>query len=99
MTWKAEVSDSAVQSMTVANTRAHPKVKVKKNFPRFVWRDGCYAPLYTAFASGRTTPKYLAPALRSITVNLIGSHLFAAMYCRFDNDNSQTSTDHVQEFQ
>ena len=35
----------------------------EKNFPRFARRDRRYAPLYTAFGSGRTTPKYLAPAL------------------------------------
>jgi len=46
--------------------RAHPdnrKMKVKKIFPRFAQRDHPYAPLYTIFSSGRTTPKYLIPAL------------------------------------
>ena len=46
--------------------RAHPdnrKMKAKKNFPRFARRDHHYKPLYTAIGSGRTTPKYLAPAL------------------------------------
>ena len=46
-------------------TRAHPdnrKMK-EKNFPRFARRDHRYAPPYTAFGSGRTTLKYLAPAL------------------------------------
>ena len=35
----------------------------EKNFPRFARRDHHYTLLYTAFVSGRTTPKYLAPAL------------------------------------
>ena len=44
-------------------TRAHPdnwKMKVNFFFPRFARTDRRYAPLCT---SGRTTPKYLAPAL------------------------------------
>ena len=38
-------------------------MKVKKIFPHLARRDQHYVPLYTAFASGRTTPKYLALAL------------------------------------
>jgi len=47
-------------------TRAHPdyrKMKAEFFFPRFALRDRRYTPLYTAFSSGRTTPKYLAPVL------------------------------------
>jgi len=61
MTWKAEVSAKHDGTM-----RAHPdnrKTKVKNFFPRFTQRDCHYTPLYTAFGSGRTTPKYLVPAL------------------------------------
>ena len=39
--------------------RAHPdnrKMKVEKFFPCFAQRDHPYAPLATAFGSGRTTP-------------------------------------------
>ena len=35
----------------------------EKIFPCFARRDGTSVSLYTAFGSGRTTPKYLAPAL------------------------------------
>ena len=65
MTWKAEVSDCAVQSTTVLREpiQTTEKMKVKKFFSRFALRDCRYAPLYTAFAGGRTSPKYLAPAL------------------------------------
>jgi len=39
-------------------------MKVKISFPRFARRDRRYSSLYTAFGSGRTTPKYLAPLLK-----------------------------------
>jgi len=38
-------------------------MKVKFFFPCFARRDRLYTPLYTAFSSGHTTPKYLAPVL------------------------------------
>jgi len=38
-------------------------MKVKKFFLRFVRRDHHYTPLYTAFGSARTTPKYLTLVL------------------------------------
>jgi len=66
MTWKAEVSDSAVQAKHDGTTRAHPdnrKMKVKKNFFRASRGDRHYTPLYTAFGIGHTTLKYLTPAL------------------------------------
>ena len=63
MTWKAEVSDSAVQStMVLREPIQTTENEGEKNFPHFARR---YTPLYTAFGSGRTTPKYLAPALSS----------------------------------
>jgi len=66
MTRKAEISDSAKHKGT---TRAHPdnwKIKVKKkNFLRFARRDRRCTPQCIAFGSGHTTPKYLAPALKT----------------------------------
>jgi len=47
-------------------------MKAKKNFPRFARTDRRYAPLYTAFGSGRTTPKYLAPALEYCSSAITG---------------------------
>ena len=63
MTWKAEVSDSAVQSTTVLRSRAHPdnrKMKVK-NFSALCAERLSLGPM----CSGHATPKYLAPALPS----------------------------------
>ena len=66
MTWKAEVSDSAVQSTMLLREPIQTTEKWRwkeKFFLRFARRDHPYAPLYTVFGSGHTTPKYLAPAL------------------------------------
>jgi len=68
MTWKAEVSDSAVQSATVLRepiqTTENEGEKIFSAL-RPARKDHPYAPLALciAFGSGRTTPKYLAPAL------------------------------------
>jgi len=80
MTWKAEVSDSAVQSTTVLESPS----RQKKNeggifFPSFARRDRRYAPLYTAFGSARTTQKYLAPALLGSLLGLIFPHILSGI--------------------
>ena len=63
MTWKAEVSDSAVQSTTVLREPSRQqKNEGEINFSA-LRAETVATPLYTAFGSGRTTPKYLAPAL------------------------------------
>ena len=62
MTWKAEVSDSAVQSTTVLQEPIQTTENEGELF-FFARRDRRYTPLYTAFGSGRTTPKYLALVL------------------------------------
>jgi len=53
MTWKAEVSDSAVQSTTVLQEPIQTTEKWRKKiFRASARRDRRYAPLYTAFGSG-----------------------------------------------
>ena len=45
-------------------------MKVKKNFPRLARTDHCYAPLHTAFTTGRTTQKMLPTGLHLLETYL-----------------------------
>ena len=53
----------------------------EKFFPRFARTDWRFTPPFTPFGSGRTTPKYLAPALINVILprNLSGCHM--TMFC------------------